>query len=307
VAIGLLGGAGFYIYQGLSRNSQASEKLNEIYNTLKTLQSQSPAPGNEKINNTTIAKEQEQDVQKWIAGARNYFQPIPAIPPKNVTSEAFASALRRTVDLLQRAADGASVTLPPKYDFSFSAQRPLVKFAAGSLEPLATQLGEVKAIAEVIFSTRINALDSLQRIRVSEDDLQGPQGDYLDAHAVTNDLAVLTPYVVTFRCFTPELARVITAFAVSSNAFLIKSINVLPAGSTAGFGQPGDPAMGGPGGYPPGMPGRFIPGEGGFQPPQAQAPATQPATGKGGLPTVIKEQLLRITMEVEVVKLLPKK
>lgn len=309
VALGLLGGAGFYIYKGLTRNSAATDKLGEIYGTLKNLQAQKPAPGNEKINNTEIARQQEQQVQAWIASARKYFQPIPAIPPGAVTSEAFASALRRTIDLLQREADGASVTLPPKYDFSFSAQRPLVKFAAGSLEPLATELGEVKAVAEVIFSARINALDGIQRIRVSDDDLQGPQGDYVDEHSVTNDLAVVTPYVVSFRCFTPELSRVISAFATSSNAFLIKSINVQPAGAATGFGDAGDAGgmfpggMAIPGSYPPGVISRRSAVEG-YAPPATAAPA--PAAGKGGLPTVLKEQLLRVTLEVEILKLLPK-
>ena len=93
VAIGLLGAGGFYIYKDLTRNSEASDKLNEIYGTLKKLQSQSPAPGNDKINNTTIAKEQEQQVQKWIANARNYFQPIPTIPPGTVTSESSQSSV----------------------------------------------------------------------------------------------------------------------------------------------------------------------------------------------------------------------
>jgi hypothetical protein len=35
-------------------------------------------------------------------------------------------------------------------------------------------------------------------------------------------------------------------------------------------------------------------------------PAAQPAAGRGGLPVVLKEQLLRVTLEVELVKLLPK-
>lgn len=314
IALVLLGGGGFYIYTSLTNNSEATDKLNEIYGTLKNLQAQKPAPGNEKVNNTEIAKQQEQQVQKWVDSAKNYFQSVPAIPSGAVTSEAFASALRRTVDLLQREAESYSVTLPPKYDFSFSVQRPLVKFAAGSLDQVATQLGEVKAISETLFPTRINALDSIQRIRVSDDDLQGSQGDYVDEHSVTNDLAVLTPYVVTFRCFTPELARVISAFATSSNAFLIKSINVQPAGAASGFGAPADPAMGVPGGYPggyqggyppAGIPGRFM-GEGGMQAPPTAIPATQTTTGKGGLPTVLREQLLRVTLEVEIVKLLPK-
>lgn len=285
-AIALLALGGLYTFGAWSHNSASSEKLGDIYQTLQKLQRQTPSPGNDKINNTTIAREQAKKVQAWISGAENYFHPVQPIPSGTVTSESLASALRRTIDLLQREADANSVALPPKYDFSFSAQRQLVKFAPGSLDPLAAQLGEVKAVSKVLFSSRINALEGIQRVRISEDDLKGAQGDYLNAQPVTNGMAVMTPYVVTFRGFSPELAAVICAFANSSNAFLVKSINVQPAG--AATGTEGNP--------PPGMaPGRFNPGV-----PQ------QPAAGRGGLPTVLKEQLLRVTMEVEIVKLLPK-
>jgi hypothetical protein len=292
VALVLLGGSGFYIYQGWSRNSEATIKLNESYDTLKELADKKPGPGNDKINNTEIAKDQEKQIRDWIAASGNYFQPIPAIPPNAVTSESFAAAMRRTVDQLQRDADSASVALPPKYDFSFAAQRQLMQFASGSLEPLSAQLGEVKTIAEIIFSARVNSLDGIQRPRVSDDDINGPQADYTDERPVTNDLAIITPYIVTFRSFTPELSHVIGAFATSSNAFIIKSINVQPAGAATGTDLS-------PNGSPPGLPpGRFGPGG-------MPAPATQTVTGKDGLQTILKEQLLRITLEVELVKLLP--
>ena len=300
VALGLLGAGGFYIYKDWTRNSEASDKLNEIYGTLKNLQQQKPSPGNSKIDNTKIAREQHRQLRVWIDAAGKYFQPIPPIPADNVTSETFAGELRRTVDALQHDAAGAGVALPPKYNFSFSAQQPLMKFADGSLEPLAVQLGEVKAIAEAVFATHVNALDSLQRVRVSADDAAGPAGDYIDDHAVTNSLAVFTPYVVTFRCFTPELARIISAFAAASNTFLIKAINVQPAGGITA--TPVDAAGGMPGGT---MPGRYYPGMAGFMPPPPATP-TAPVAGKGGLQTILKEQLLRVTLEVEFVKLLPK-
>ena len=52
---------------------------------------------------------------------------------------------------------------------------------------------------------------------MSDDDSKGTApGDYIDQMPATNDLAVVTPYVVSFRCFTPELARVMTGFATSS-------------------------------------------------------------------------------------------
>jgi len=307
VTLGLLGAGGFYIYKDWNRNSDASTKLNEIYDTLKNLQQQKPAPGNEKIDNTKIAKEQDKQLRAWIEASGKYFQPVPAVPPSGVSSETFAGALRRTIDTLQHEARDAGVALPPKYDFSFSAQRPLVKFAEGSLEPLSVQLGEVKAIVETVFTARVNYFDSIQRVRISADDANGSQGDYIDEHPVTNDLAVITPYVITFRCFTPELSRVVGALATSPNTFLIKSINVQPASATTTAapgdmaGMPGMPTM--PGMPPGGMPVRM--GEFGMPAPTAAQPV-QPVTGKGGLQTVLKEQLLRVSLEVGLVKLLPK-
>jgi len=147
------------------------------------------------------------------------------------------------------------------------------------------QLGEIKAIAETVFSARVNALDGIQRVRVSDEDSSGPAGDYIDDHPVVSDLAVITPYVVTFRCFTPELARVIGAFATSSNTFLIKAINLQTAGVAAAA-----PAGGIVSPWP--MPGQAMP--------------ASTLQGKGGLQTVLKEQLLRVSMQLEFVKRLPK-
>ena len=75
------------------------------------------------------------------------------------------------------------------------------------------QLAEVKAICTVLFQAKINSLDNIRRERVSEDDLKGPQTDYLPEKSVTNELAVLSPYEVTFRCFSSELAAVLAGFA----------------------------------------------------------------------------------------------
>jgi hypothetical protein len=305
LALGLLGGAGFFIYTGWARNSEKSDKLNEIYGKLQEISQEQPSPGNQKIDNTRIARDQEKQVREWIAAAGKYFQNIAAIPPGTpVTSEAYAAALRRMIDTLQHEAEGASVTLPPKYDFSFAAQRSLVKFAAGSLEPLAAQLGEVKAISEILFAARVNDLDGIQRVRVSDDDTAGLQSDYIEQRPTTNELAIVTPYVITFRSFTPELARVISGFATSPNPFIVKSITVQPAGAatTTASADVAPNPYGGPGGDR-----RYY--RGGVMPqPLGMPPADQPtpAAGRGGSQPVLKEQLLHITLEVDIVKLLPK-
>jgi len=286
LAVGLLGASGFYIYKGWNHNTVAFNELNDIYNTLKDLTGKKPSPGNAKVNNIETAKEQEGELRDWIRQAGNYFQPIPPIPNTGtnaVTSEAFAAALRRMIDQLQQEADTASVALPPQYAFSFEAQRKLVRFGSG-LDLLAAQLGEVKTLAEILYAARVNSLDGIQRVRVSDDDASGPQTDYLESHSVTNNLAVVTPYQITFRSFSPEIAQVLGNFASSPSGFIVKSINVQAAGSVA-VGSPDAMAP------PP--------------PPSGPAPTMMPA--RGGLQTVLNEQLLRVTLVVEVVKLLPKK
>ena len=298
-ALALLGGAGFFIYSKWARNTAASEKLTAIYSSLSAVSQQQPGPGLNGTN-TQVAKEQEAQLQAWISSSAPYFQPIPGLPPgTNVSSKDYGTALSRTVDQMQHTAESTGIALPPKYSFSFEAQRSRMNFAPGSLDLLAAQLGEVKALTDILFATRINALDSIQRVRVSEDDAQGSAADYLDEHPLTNDLAILTPYVITFRCFTPELARVLAGFSKSSNTLIVKSINVAPAGAagTLPLGMMGE------GGGPP----LRMPGENAGYPPAAPPVAAPPTVpGKGGLQTILKEQLLRVVVEVELVKLLPK-
>lgn len=308
VALALLGGAGFYIYKAWDRNATAFTSLNEVVGTLKGLTGQTPSPGNEKVNNTQIAKDQDKEVRAWNEKAFASFAPVPPILTGAVSGASFSSALQNTLGQLRREAEAAGVVLPPKYDFSFAAEKDRLTFSAGGLDVLAAQLAEVAAVSKVLFAARINALDSLQRVRVSDDDLAGPVGDYIDEHPTTNELSVITPYLLTFRCFTPELARVMGGFATGTNAFLIKAVNVQPAGAASALGAA--PGMM-PGGETPGYPPARFAGEGaatpyGYPPAMQQPqPGALPPGGKGGLQTVLKEQLLRVTMEVGLVKLLP--
>jgi hypothetical protein len=279
IALLLLGAAGFYDYTSWSHNAEKFDQLNEIYGKLSELNSQKPAPGNGKVDNIKSAKDQEGEVRDWINRTGDFFKPITPIPDSpEVTSEDFAAQLRRTIDQLQREAETASVLLPPKYGFSFEAQRSIVKFAPGSLQSLAVQLGEVKTISEILFASRVNSLDSIQRSHVSDDDTAGPQADYINDISVTNNLAVLTPYTVTFRGFSAELASVLGGFATSPHGFIVKGISVQPAGAA---GMADNSA-------PPNMPPPVV-------------------IKRGGLPTALNEQLLRITLQIEIVKPLPKK
>jgi hypothetical protein len=325
VAIALLGLAGYYLYSKWTLNTENEQRLSLAYADLKRISLLNPNPGNDKVNNTQIAREQEARLTAIIEKQREHFAPIPPVPaPVNnvVTKEEFASALRRTIDELDRAAAAASVTLPSKYSYSFEAQRSITTFAPG-LERLAEQLGEVKTICNILFNAKINALDNLRRARVSDDDQKGPQSDYLDPTIapVTNELAVLTPYEVTFRCFSGELATVLAGFANAPYGFIVTTINVesgampagpgvdqaapYPAGAYGATPYSANPYAATP--YPANPYGANPAGEtvryGGYYP----APAAPVTVTKGGLPVILDEKQLRVNMIVNLVRLLPRK
>jgi len=308
IALGLLGAAGYYIYTSWDKNTKSSDSLREVVDNLKTLVDQKPSPGNGNVDNIKIAQEQDHVVKQWVASAAAYFQPIPSIPAAGSVSVAnFSGALQNTLKQLHTEADAAGITLPAKYDFSFASEKDRLTFASAGLEPLAAQLGEVKSICELLFAARINTLDGIQRVRMSDDDqgANASQSDYIEERPITNDLAIITPYVITFRCFTPELSGVIGGFAKAPNNFIIKTINVQPAGAAGAApmaGGPGGPVFNGE--IMAGMPGMPRPPGEGMPPSMQQPPPGTP--GRGGAQPILKEQLLRVTAEVELVKLVPK-
>jgi hypothetical protein len=339
VALALMGLAGWYLYSKWEFNNSLVGQLDEQYAKLQHCYDQKPHPGSGKIDNIQEAKEQQKQLRAYIRKACQRFQniaPIPVPETGKLTSQQFSTALSRTIDLLQHEAREARVELPKNatgqnYSFSFEVQRPRLSFAAGSLEPLSVQLGEVKAIFEVLFAANISALDALRRERVSDDDQNGPLSDYLPDKSVTNELAVLTPYDVDFRCFSKDLAAVLSGFANSPYPLIVKSVNVDPAPEAAPTDQATPPPtqpvqiyqtvpQAPPSGPPPPEGGRPSP-EAAYASrygpaPRAAAPPPQqpqyttvyrvaaPATAnKGGLPTVLNEKQLKVTMTVVVVKL----
>jgi len=346
IALILMGLAGYFLYSKWSLNNEVLATLNSDYEELKRLNSASPHPGSGPVDNIKLAKEQRVQLLGMITNTAQYFQPFERIPdlPK-ITDRDFSAALTQTIEQLRNEATNTSVTLPPdNYNFSFTSQKSKISFAPGSLNRLAIQMGEIKAIVKVLFDAKINALDNLRRERVSPDDSFGLQTDYLAEKTETIALAVVTPYEVTFRAFSTELAAVLAGFAGSPHAFLIKTINVelapavAPSESTtpvamqtmvmvpqnnpmademsraqreaasqqafrARYGNVGGAqALGG-------IQYRGIGGEAPAAPTYVAPPTGPPsaASSSKGLPTVLDEKLLKITLNLYIVKPLPPK
>jgi hypothetical protein len=315
VAVGLLGFAGFYFFSKWKLQGESLATLDAKYNEWKQIAVSPKHPGNDKVDNIKLAQEHKKLVQDKIQKASRFFAPIPPVPdPADETvakqdfAAAFRSALRVTVDQLQKDAASSGVTLPPACGFSFKAEQKLYNLAPGSVGPLSVQLGEIKTICNILFQAKVNSLESIRRERVSGDDLAGPPTDYLEPTlmSVTNELAVLTPYEITFKCFTTELAAVLAGFASQPFGVIVKTVNVEPGtgmSMTAGL----DNLTPSPGAYPPGTypPGTYPPGTYPTPPQPGAVPGAAPA--RGGLPTVLDEKQLKVTMVLDVVKLLPKK
>ncbi len=243
VAVVLLLFSGYYLFSNSKKNSEAREQLEAEYSELQRLSNLKPHPGKGDVDNIRRSKEQKEELLRLMQKVAQRFDPIPPIPNKaQISGEDFSAGLRRTIDQLNRRAVNASVIVPTNYNFSFEAEKRLVKFAPGSLKPLSVQLGEVNALCEVLFAAKINKLTGLRRERVSPDDRTGPQSDYLRTLSVTNELAIISTYEVSFESFSAELAEVIAGFANSSKGLVIKDLYVGPAQESGApgsrYGQP---------------------------------------------------------------------
>jgi hypothetical protein len=290
----------------MGKNTEALDKLNQEYSTLSGLNTQNPHPGDDKTDNIKAAKEQNTEVRAFITGkVANVFKPIPPIPDStNVDNSMLATAIRRTIDQMRKDAAARGVQLATNYYFSFTVEGNRIMFDKAGLLPLSIQLGEVKAICDVLFTARVNAIDSIRREKVSVHDVEAQQStDYLERNTVTNDVAMISPYEISLRCFSSEIAALLSGFANSPNGLIVRAINVEPATATgadtagiySGTIMPGYTA-------PPGVQRPF--GEG--YPPPVPTPTPTPQQ-KGGLPTLLDEKQLKVTLLIEVVKLTAKK
>jgi hypothetical protein len=309
VALALMGVGIYYLLGQINDENQVTTDIQAQYAELSRLAGLNPHPGNGSIDNIKTAKEQEAALRDYIKKERGTFQHIQSIPDTSankISNADFARELPITIAELRRSAQQQSVKLSsPDYDFTFLAQIKSPIADPGTLEQLASHLGEIKTLCNLLFDAKINFLDSLQReIISSNQDNNLP--DYLTTQkTVTTPLADLTPYRVTFRCFSTELADVLASLATSPYGFLVQSINVESVNSAddstvmnptfpqptfqpqpipqyrGGLGRPGYP--------PPGSPGAP-----GF------APAPAPTAGHNT--TFLSEKTFRVTLMIEVVK-----
>lgn len=296
VAVVLLGAAGWYCWSSYGANNDNWGKLTAAYDQMKQFADKKPGPGNETVPNIQTAKDQTQQAKQRVAELEKFFTPVKGVPDTNKFNDRMlAFAVRETVGQLRRAAQDKSVVLPAamggagsEFAFSFSVQMGKTIYDPNAAEMLSKQMGEVKLICETLFGARILNLDSIQRERTS-DDASSQQAaaatDYVDSISLTNGNTVVTPYQVTFECFTPQLGAVLSSFANQSHTVVVKTLNI----------QPVDLVMGG------GMGMGMQSENNGFPNPGALQPGARP----GALSTIIDEKKLKVIMLLDFIKITP--
>lgn len=306
VAVALMIAAGWFAFSNQQDEAAVQEELNQLVQDWQRLNSSAQYPSQENIEAVKADQKKLKTVRGEVA---KLFPPAPAYP--KMDDQGFARFLGTTIAELRDGANRAGVFLPDNYDFTFATQRKSLNFRGGSIDAWLTQLEQIKAICGVLYQARVNVLDSIQRVPVSSLDGGGP--DFLGASIVSNSFGVFTPYQVSFRTFTPEVAAVLDGMMHSTNCMIVKSISVVPA--TVALPA----AAGGTAAAPTQQrlaqvvtrPQRYVaPGEeggkgGGVRPPVAGQPG---AAAKPGAPTappvtVVSEQPLQVTILLDSARL----
>jgi hypothetical protein len=311
-ALGLLGGAFFYLYTNMQSEKEIDEQLRQKLAKGQDLINAGSA-GNEGIQ---TVKQDQQRVETLLNDVRKFFSPISYPPVKD--SHEFRLLLDRTIEQLERDAKETAVSLPPKYAFSFKPQSEAVQFDSANLRPLAMQLAEISTICQIVFKAKVHSIENIRRVPIAREDTG--QNDYIDKKAVTNALEIHMPYEFTFRSFSAEFGAVVEGLARSSHCFLIKSLNAETTTPVSSTETPAVPTMlpGAPYFNPYnryGVPGQGSSGDSGMSrmmsrygpryAPQPETPPPQLAAPpiKTGPVILLEEKPLRVTMTIEAVRL----
>jgi len=229
VALGLLGFSGYFLWDKMEQKNGVTEQLNTATTELERLLNREVHPSEENIK---AAKSEQQRLAAALDAVKSYF---PSTGLTNTLEGAeFKAFLENAIHDMTVDAERSGVTLPPKpFNFSFTAQRPLVNYAAGSIDPLTWQVMDIKALMSCLFQAKIHSLVSIRRASVSSDDPAGSL-DYVTKKMSTNAVtqAVIAPYEVTFQCFSTELADALSRIARAPVTFVLTNVVVSP-GTTA--------------------------------------------------------------------------
>ena len=303
----------------LASNSTVDNDLQEATRQYDALANNPkvPYPSEENIQH---AREDQTKVKQLVDQLHTAFPPFPAPPKLDV--KGFSEYLETTLFDLRTRATNAGVSLPDDFAFAFTDQRGKLNYPLECIPLWLQQLAEINSLCDILYRARINSLLVLKRVSISSsNDMIVTFGDLLGSQVTNTPFGTVTPYKIEFKCFSKDLAAVLDGLARSSHCFVVKNIVVRPAGprtmdqAVQDADEEGAPQVLPNPGDPPQRVGRQSPEA--FAAVQksynARVAAYQRSLdnltqwrnsrpGGGGPATVEREQLLYITLSVDVDK-----
>jgi hypothetical protein len=323
VGLALTGYCAWLFYQDFGKNSEVAKDEADVTSQYDALVNNPkiPYPSEENIQH---AREDQAQVKQLVDELRTSFTPFPT--PSNLDAKGFSEYLENSIFDLKTRATNAGVTLPDNFAFAFTDQRNKLNYPTECIPLWMQQMAEIKVICDILYRAKVNTLLALRRVPMSpSNDMIVTSEDLMDARIVPTPFGTATPYKIELKCFSKELAAVLDGLARSSNCFVVKNIVERPFGPRT-LDQPGAEAE------DEGLPVPVLPGDppvqqvgsrNGRQSPEQYkaameayqrrvlnyqreldnlAAAKAAIAGVTGTVTVEREQLLYITLSVDVDK-----
>ena len=220
IGLVLLGGSAFFLFSEAQREASINTQLEEKRAEWTRLNGLNPSPDEKNIK---AVKEEAARLEQLSTKLSQAFKPVEA-PPVNDTFS-LRLLVETTISSLTREAEAAGVNLPDRYAFTFQRLRDLPgQFESNGIPRLAEQVAQISQICRVLYDAKIHSLDTLRRPPVLKD--EGSGADYLTKRGATNQWVIRTPYDLSFRAFSSELAEVIRGLAALDQCVVIKTINI---------------------------------------------------------------------------------
>jgi hypothetical protein len=228
VGLALTGYCCFLFYQDFGKNSAVATEEQDIASQYGTLvnNTNTPYPSEENIQH---AKEDQAQVKQLVDELRGSFTPFPA--QSNLDIKGFSEYVENTIFDLKTKATNAGVGLPDDFGFGFTDQRGKLNYPLECIPPWMQQIEEIKAICDILYRAKVNSLLAFRRVSISSsnDNILNSL-DLLDSHIVTTNFGTVTPYKIEIKCFSKELSAFLNGLARSSNFYVVKNIVVRPFG-----------------------------------------------------------------------------
>ncbi len=308
IALGLAGFCGYLFFGSLSDNAAALDAYTGKKSSLDALTTKVPAPSQANIQAAN------DDVKRVSAFLEEFHKPFSAFPkPPKMDDREFHDYLQKSIFQFGLEATNSSVALYPGYSFGFQQQVGVFNFAPENIAAWLQEIEEIRAILHICYKAKINFLEGIKRPSIAPDDAGS---DIIQFPITPMPWGTISPYMVTFRAFSAEIANVLAGVATSSNCFIVKAVYVSPSrvplpqiSEIEPAAQPVAPIQ--IFRRPPPTEGmdpysrRRGPGTGGFrqyQPAPAQTTAAEPPVSTAPV-TILRETPLFVTVYIDVVKL----